>query len=94
MVHEINLIGIYQRNLSILENQKAHFNPELVPLHILNSISRTKEEIKGLEEELKRKLQKLQLKKAQYGISVDPSVLIEIEDIEKYFEETKKPEYI
>lgn len=84
MNHQIKLINIHKKRMSILEEQKAktgvHYNATLEM-----EITEIKEQILDIENQLKRRLNELLLKSATYGISVDPSVTIEIEDIQEYF---------
>ena len=84
MLHEIKLIKIHTRNLGILVEQGAILGLA-VPVHIQNQISHEKSSIEELEKGLQRRLQLLLEKAAVYGLSADPSISIEIEDIQEYF---------
>jgi hypothetical protein len=85
MIHEIKLLGIHKRRLEIMEQQQAkvgvHYSATL-----LMEIDEVKNQITDIEAGLKRRLQALREKAAIYGLSADPAISIEIEDIEKYFE--------
>jgi hypothetical protein len=64
------------------------------PLYIENQLEHEHESIKELEATLWRRLNALLLKAATYGISTDPSISIEIEDIQAYFakSDTQQPD--
>lgn len=84
MLHELKLIKIHKRNLGHLMGQKSHFGKHCPP-HIQNSINLEREAIQEIEQNLNRRLQGLLMKAAVTGINTDPSVSIEIEDIQEYF---------
>lgn len=85
MNHNLKLIQIHKKNIEILNKQKAQLGMHC-PMHIQNQLDHENESVAEIETELKRRLNALLLKSAQYGISVDPSVTIEIEDIQSYFD--------
>lgn len=86
MILEIKLIKIHKRNLEHLAEQKARLG-EYLPVHLGNQLDSEITQIKELEDTLQRRLQALMLKAASYGLSADPSITIEIEDIQAYFKE-------
>lgn len=86
----IKITEIYKRNLAILLEQKAKYDRP--PVSVLNQIEDTKNNIEGLEAELRRRLFGLQEKQAKLGFSADPALLNEIEDIENYFKSTEPME--
>lgn len=85
MVNEIKLITIHKRNVEILNAQKARLGLHC-PLYLETQLEHEINAIKELEDTLRRRLHALLEKAAVYGISADPSISIEIEDIQKYFE--------
>lgn len=90
MVHELNLIEIHSRRKRVLEKQKAmtgaHYNATIqIEIEDINR------QVGELEQELRRILQQLKLKQATYGLATEPSVLLQIEDIEAYFEAKNGP---
>lgn len=85
VVNEIKLITIHKRNVEILNAQKARLGLHC-PLYLETQLEHEINAIKELEDTLRRRLHALLEKAAVYGISADPSISIEIEDIQKYFE--------
>lgn len=85
MIHEISLIKIHTRRMKILQQQQAKRGVQSSATAV-REIEDTKETIKGIEDGLRRRLQSLLEKQAVYGLSADPSIKIEIEDIQEYFE--------
>lgn len=89
MNHNLKLIETHKRNLAYLKRQQAMFDPGMAPLSTVNQIAYTEKAISEIEGELQRRLELLLLKAAQYGISADPAITMEIEDIQKYFEDNR-----
>jgi hypothetical protein len=86
MSSELKLIKIHKRNLEILAQQKARLG-EYLPVHVQNQIDSEQTSIAELEAILQRRLHGLLEKLALYGLSADPSISIEVEDIQAYFKE-------
>ncbi len=80
MTNQIKLINIHTRNLAILRAQKANMGAGVTP-HVENSIQIEIDELKSLESQLRRRLRILQEQAAIKGLSSDPSITLEIEDI-------------
>lgn len=87
MTSEIKLINIHRRNVEILNKQKAKLGLHC-PLHIETQLENETEQIEELETTLRRRLHILLEKAALKGINADPSITIEIEDIQEYFNRT------
>jgi hypothetical protein len=86
--HQLNLIQIHKRNIEILGRQKAELGLHC-PMHVQSQLEHELKAIKEAEKTLQRRLQGLLQQSATYGISADPAIGIEIEDIEEYFNPEK-----
>lgn len=86
MIHEIKLIEIHRRNIKHLRAQKAKLGLHCPP-HIKNQLDSEKKSVAELEGVLRRRRQLLLEKAALKGINTDPEISIEIEDINKYFDD-------
>lgn len=88
-IHEKDdsLIKIHKKRLNILIGQAASFGKKYCPPHIIQEIrdiSGTVRDLyqKSMDDNSKR-LQLLKQKKAIYGLNSDPSLDIEIEDLDR-----------
>jgi hypothetical protein len=84
MSNEIKLLKIHKRRVALLKEQLAKTGAQH-NVTVTMEIQDAQEQMTELEEQLKRRLHGLRMKMATYGNNADPSVSMEIEDIEGYF---------
>ncbi len=84
--HVRTLLNIHTKNSEILQQQKASASGTFA-VSVQNHIDENKLSIVGLREELKRYKQKLLEQQARSGINTDPSILMELEDVDKLIDE-------
>lgn len=87
-MHDIDLLKIHRRRLAVLEKQIAMAGGEAyADAGKLMEAQNTRDSVAEIEKTLGKRLQYRREQSALYGISADPSIGIEIEEIESYFAE-------
>lgn len=86
---EIDRIFIHHARATVRLEQIAELGSTADP-SMGKEVERIQAEVETIEAQLRRRRVSLEEQKAIYGISADPSIQMEIDDIVKYFQVTKQ----
>lgn len=85
VTQRISDLDAYYSQKANVERQLKKIQEDSVRMNLEAQLKVIDDNIRERENKLRRILQKLKEQEARSGINTDPEILIDIEDIEKYF---------